>query len=62
MNFNDLTVTCDTYTIPMINEGQRYSILSSTEALIEVSLSANETQTLTDEYSQATNILDAVCK
>jgi hypothetical protein len=34
-------------------------ILSSTEALIEVYLKANETQTFKDEYSYATKILDA---
>jgi hypothetical protein len=33
--------------------------LSSVEALIEVYMSANEAQTLRDEYSQATKILDA---
>jgi hypothetical protein len=37
---------------------QRYSTLSSVEALIEVYMSANEPQTLRDEYYQATIILD----
>jgi hypothetical protein len=32
---------------------------SSVEALIEVHMSANKLQTLRDEYSQATKILDA---
>jgi hypothetical protein len=35
---------------------------SSVEALIEVYMSANEPQTLRDEYSQATKILDAEYK
>jgi hypothetical protein len=39
-----------------------YSTLSSVEALIEVYMSANEPQTLRDEYSQATKILDAEYK
>jgi hypothetical protein len=33
--------------------------LSSVEALIEDYMSSNEPQTLRDEYSQATKILDA---
>jgi hypothetical protein len=36
--------------------------LSSVEALIEVYMSANEPQTLRDEYSQASKILDAEYK
>jgi hypothetical protein len=36
--------------------------LSSVEALIEVYISANEPQTLRDEYSWATKILDAEYK
>jgi hypothetical protein len=36
------------------------SNLSSVEALIEVYMSANEPQTLRNEYSLATKILDAV--
>jgi hypothetical protein len=47
MNFNDHTVTWDTDTIPMKDRGT----LSSVEALIEIYMSANETQTLRDEYS-----------
>jgi hypothetical protein len=57
MNFNDHTVTCDTDTIP-IKDRDRCT-LSSLEALIEVYMSANEPQTLRDEYSRATKILDA---
>jgi hypothetical protein len=36
--------------------------LSSAKALIEVYMSANEPQTLRDEYSRATKILDAEYK
>jgi hypothetical protein len=57
MNFNDQKVTWDTDTIPT---KYRYTCtLSLLFALIEVYMSANEPQTLTDEYSQATKILDA---
>jgi hypothetical protein len=49
MNFNDHTVTWDTDTIPM--KDRDTSTLSSVEALIEVYMSANEPQTLRDEYS-----------
>jgi hypothetical protein len=52
MNFNDHTVTWDTDTIPM-NDRDKCT-LSSVEALIEVYMSANEPQTLRDEYSRAT--------
>jgi hypothetical protein len=58
MNFNDHTVTWDTDTIPMKDRGT----LSSVEALIEVYMIAIEPQTLRDEYSQATKILDAEYK
>jgi hypothetical protein len=58
MNFNDHTVTWDTDTIPMKDRGT----LSSVEALIEVYMSENEPQTLRDEYSRATKIIDAKCK
>jgi hypothetical protein len=44
------------------NEGQRYSTLSSVEALIENYMSSNESQTLTDEYFLAIEILDAEYK
>jgi hypothetical protein len=57
MNFNDHTVTWDTDTIPM--KDRDTCTLSSVEALIEVSISANEPYTLRDEYSQATKIIDA---
>jgi hypothetical protein len=58
MNFNDHTVTWDTDTIPMKDRGT----LSSVEALIEVYMIANEPQTLRDEYSRVTKILDAEYK
>jgi hypothetical protein len=57
MNFNDQTVTWYTVTIPI--KDRDTCTLSSVEALIEVYMSANELQTLRDEYSQATKILDA---
>jgi hypothetical protein len=60
MNFDDHTVTWDTDTIPMKNRDTR--TLSSVEALIEVYMIANEPQTLRDEYSRATKILDAEYK
>jgi hypothetical protein len=44
------------------NERQRWSTLSSVEALIEVYMSANESQMLRDEYSHATKVLDAEYK
>jgi hypothetical protein len=55
MKFNDHTVTCDTDTIPM--KDRDTCTLSSVEVLIEVHMSANEPQTLIDEYSRATEIL-----
>jgi hypothetical protein len=57
MNFNDHTVTWDTDTIPM--KDRDICFLSSIEDLTEVNISANEQQTLRDEYSRATKILDA---
>jgi hypothetical protein len=57
MNFNDHTVNWDTDTIPMKDRGTL-----SSEALIEVYMSANEPQTLRDEYSRDTKILDAEYK
>jgi hypothetical protein len=60
MNFNDHTVTWNTDTIPM--KDRDTCILSSVEALIEVYMSANEPQTLRDEYSLATKFLDAEYK
>jgi hypothetical protein len=56
MNFNDHTVTWDTDTIPM--KDRDALTVSSVEALIEVYMSANEPQTLRDEYSRATKVLD----
>jgi hypothetical protein len=44
------------------NERQRYNTLSSVEALVEDYVSANEPQTLRDEYSRATKNLDAEYK
>jgi hypothetical protein len=58
MNFNDHTVTWDTDNIPMNDRRP----LSSVEALIEIYMSGNEPQTLRDEYSWATTILDAEYK
>jgi Leucine-rich repeat (LRR) protein len=60
MNFNDQMVTWDTETIPM--KDRHTGTLSSVEALNEVYMSANELQTLRDEYSRATEILDAEYK
>ena len=58
MNFNDQKVTWDTETFPMKDRGT----LSSTQTLIDVYLRENEPQTLTDEYSCDTKILDAEYK
>jgi hypothetical protein len=62
MNFNDHTVTWDTDTIPMKNRDT--CLLSSVEALLEGYMSANEPQTLRNEYeySRATKTLDAEYK
>jgi hypothetical protein len=60
MNYNDHTVTWDTDTIPM--KDRDTCTLSSVEALIEVYMSANQSQTLTDEYSQTTKTLDTKYK
>jgi hypothetical protein len=60
MNFNNHTVNWDTDTIPM--KDRDTCTLSSVESLIEVYMSANEPQTLRDEYSRATIILDAEYK
>jgi hypothetical protein len=60
MNFSDHTVTWDTDTIPM--KDRDICTLSSVEALIEVFMSANEPQTLRDEYSRVNKILDAEYK
>jgi hypothetical protein len=60
MNFNDHTVTWDTWSVHYSNERQRYryTTLPSVEALIDVNMSVNESQTQRDEYSQDTKILD----
>jgi hypothetical protein len=60
MNFNDHTVTWDNDTILMKDRDS--CTLSSVEALIEIYMSANEPQTLRDEYSRATKILDVEYK
>jgi hypothetical protein len=60
MNFNHHTVTWDTDTIPM--KDRETCTLSLVEALIEVYMRPNEPQTLRDEYSRATKILDAEYK
>jgi hypothetical protein len=60
MNFNYHTVTWDTDNIAM--KDRDTCTLSSVETLIEVYMSAYEPQTLRDEYSQATKILDAEYK
>jgi hypothetical protein len=54
MNFNDQTVFWDTENRNYSNERHRYNTLSSAEAMIEVYMTANEPQTLRDEYSRAT--------
>jgi hypothetical protein len=56
MNFNDQTVTWDTEIITM--KDRHSNALSSSEVLIEINMSANEPQTLRDEYSRATKFLD----
>ncbi len=58
LNFNDKTVTWDTDTIPMKERGT----LISQNALTEVYLSANEPQSLVNELSRSTKILDAEYK
>jgi hypothetical protein len=60
MNFNNHMVIWDTGTIPM--KDRDTCSLSTVETLIEVYMSANEPQTLRDEYSQATTTLDAEYK
>jgi hypothetical protein len=62
MNFNDQTVSWDTENRNYSNERHRYNTLSSVEPLIEVFMTANEPQTLRDEYSRATKILDSEYK
>jgi hypothetical protein len=51
------------YTIPMTDRNTcTLSSVASVEALIEVYMIANEPQTLSDEYSRATKILNAEYK
>jgi hypothetical protein len=58
MNFNDHKVAWNTDTIPMKDRGTLSFELSSAEALFDVNMSANKPQTLRDEYSCTTKILD----
>jgi hypothetical protein len=60
MAIRSLGILLDTDTIPMKDRDTR--TLSSVEALIEVYMIANEPQTLRDECSWATKILDAEYK
>jgi hypothetical protein len=60
INFNDHTVTWNTDTIPM--KDRDISTLSSIEAVTEVYMIANEPQTLRDEFSRATKVLDTEYK
>jgi hypothetical protein len=60
MNFNNHTIIWNIGTIPM--KDRDTCSLSSVETLIEVYMNANEPQTLRDEYSRATKILDAEYK
>jgi hypothetical protein len=53
--FNDHTVTWDTDTIPMKDRGT----LHTQDALLEVYLASNEPQSLVNECSRSTKILDA---
>jgi hypothetical protein len=56
LNFNDHTVTWDTDTIPMKDRGT----LNTQDALLEVYLASNEPQSLVNEFSRSTKILDAI--
>ena len=58
LNFNDKTVTWDTDTIPMKDRGT----LNSQKVITEIYLAANEPQSLVDEFSRSTKILDAEYK
>jgi hypothetical protein len=60
INFNEHTVTWDTNTISM--KDRDTTLYHQERALIEVYMRANEPQTLTNEYSQATKIIDAEYK
>ena len=58
LNFNDKTVTWDTDTIPMKDRGS----LNSQKVITEIYLAANEPQSLMNEFSRSTKILDAEYK
>jgi hypothetical protein len=58
LNFNDKTVTWDTDTIPMKDRGS----LNSQKVITEIYLNANESQSLMDDFSRSTKILDAEYK
>jgi hypothetical protein len=58
LNFNDKTVTWDTDTIPMKDRG----CLNSQKSITEIYLTANELQSLLNEFSRSTKILDAEYK
>ena len=58
LNCNDKTVTWDTDTIPMKDRGT----LNSQKVITEIYLAANEPQSLVDEFSRSTKILDAEYK
>jgi hypothetical protein len=55
LNFNDKTFTWDTDTIPMKDRGS----LNSQKVITEIYLTANEPQSLLNEFSRSTKILDA---
>jgi hypothetical protein len=58
LNFNDKTVTWDTETIPMKERGSP----NSQKVITEIYLTANEPQSLLNEFSCSTKILDAEYK
>ena len=58
LNFNDHTVTWDTDAIPMKDRGS----LNSQKVITEIYLTADEPQSLVDEFSRSTKILDAEYK
>jgi hypothetical protein len=58
INFNDETVTWDTDTIPMKDQGS----LNSQMSISDISMTVNEPQSLMDKFSCYTKILDAEYK
>jgi hypothetical protein len=58
LNFNDHTVTWDTDIIPMKDRGS----LNTQDALLEVYLLSNQPQSLVNEFSRSTKVLDADSK